>query len=88
VQDKTHMPTTADPRRCRAVVSRGSARALLTREPSDGGRDFRFTPNNGHDHVNRIGLLSAKTGTKPLQQQSINREHPPPVSFARVAFKL
>jgi hypothetical protein len=64
VQDKTHMPTTADPRRCRAVVSRGSARALLTREPSDGGRDFRFTPNNGHDHVNRIGLLSANNGSR------------------------
>jgi hypothetical protein len=38
-----------DPRRCRAVVSRRSARSQLTRQPSDGGRDFRFTPNNGHE---------------------------------------
>jgi hypothetical protein len=30
-----------DPRRCRAVVSRRSARLQLTRQPSDGGRDFR-----------------------------------------------
>src|SRR6266576_5004460 len=38
-----------DPRRCRAVVSRRSARLQLTRQPSDGGRDFRFTPNDGHE---------------------------------------
>jgi hypothetical protein len=31
----------------------------LTRQPSDGGRDFRSPPNNGHEHVSRIGLLSA-----------------------------
>jgi len=60
------MPTTADPRRCRAVVSRRSARAQLTREPSDGGR-HSGSPNNGHDHVNRIGLLSASTGSDRIK---------------------
>jgi hypothetical protein len=44
------------------VVSRRSARSQLTRQPSDGGRDFRFTANNGHEHVSRIGLLSATNG--------------------------
>jgi hypothetical protein len=31
--------------------------------------DFRFTPNNGHDHVSRIGLLSADCVAKVVLQE-------------------
>ena len=54
-----------------SAVSRRSARAQLTDDYSERRRDFRFTPNNGHDHVSRIGLLSARK-----RHMHRNKSHP------------